>query len=82
MAWKSLHDAPRDRYVWLFLPSARWKAKPDGTPYDVTHECVVAKWDARQGVWATEQGRHVYPSVWSDADIGGSAPAQPEEANT
>ncbi len=77
--WHSVHDAPRDRAVWLFLPSAKWTAKPDGTVTDVEHACVVAQWDKAQSAWINRTtGGPVYPSMWHPADIDGAAPEMPK----
>lgn len=76
MPWRDLHDAPRDKAVWLFLPAAKYTARADGTVADVQHEVVLAQWRGDQSTWMAGN-RHVYPSLWSDADPTGDAPEQP-----
>jgi hypothetical protein len=78
MAWHPSHEAPRDRWVWLFLPSAEFKAAANGTVSDVKHVAVVGQWNAARGAWITrEDGREVYPSLWSDANPNGVMPDNP-----
>lgn len=78
MAWSHSHHAPRDRFVWLFLPCGKWKSDAQGRPSEIEHECVQAKWDDGQKVWVTKEGRHVYPSLWNDAALGDVPPAMPQ----
>jgi len=76
--WAPSHDAPRDRPLWVFLPSSSYKTDERGRPFDVAHECVVAQWSATESVWKMRGStRHVYPSMWCDADVDGPAPDQP-----
>lgn len=76
MPWSDLHDAPRDRPVWLFLPCAKFTADAQGRPITVQHEALVGQWNAEAACWLAGT-RRVYPSMWSDADPAGDAPAQP-----
>ncbi|WP_339500618.1 hypothetical protein [Pseudomonas canadensis] len=76
MAWFDLHDAPRDRPVWLFLPSAKFTADAQGRPIAVEHEVVVASWNGEHCAWVTDE-RYVFPSLWSDADPQGASPELP-----
>ena len=75
MGWDTTDKAPRDREVWLFLPSASWTAKPDGTVTDVKHAIIVGRWD---GHWINRAGNAVYPSLWNDAGLDGEPPQDPE----
>lgn len=77
MAWTHFHNAPHDRFVWLFLPCGKWQSDASGRPTAIEHEIVQAKWDDRQKVWATEEDRHVYPSLWSDSPLD-VKPTMPE----
>lgn len=78
MAWSDLHTAPRDRAIWLFLPSAKWESDSAGRPTKVEHLTVVGSWDAKQSAWvARTTGQPVYPSLWNDAPVGGPQPDQP-----
>lgn len=72
--WKPVQEAPRDREVWLFLPSAERTVRPDGTVTDVKHKAVVGKWD---GHWVDRTGNAVYPSLWHDAAVNGVMPDNP-----
>lgn len=74
--WRTLPDAPRDKPIWLFLPSSQFKADDQGRPISVEHEVVVAQWSAEQSVWLSG-ARHVYPSLWCDAPVNGDAPEPP-----
>ncbi len=74
--WTSLHDAPKDRPIWLFLPSSKFAADANGRPVSVEHETLVGEWNAAQSAWMVGE-RRVYPSLWSDADPAGPVPAQP-----
>lgn len=74
--WRDLHDAPRDRAVWLFLPSSKYEADASGRPVKVEHEVVLAQWQANHSAWMAGS-RTVYPSMWSDADPAGAAPESP-----
>lgn len=76
-AWHTLETAPRDRKVWLFLPSSKVEFAADGRPTSVKPECVIAGWDHEQNAWMVGDGRSVYPSMWHDADIGGVMPDNP-----
>jgi hypothetical protein len=79
MAWAPVHHAPRDKAVWLFLPSAKFTAAANGTVTDVAHDVVVAKWSPARSAWLTRDGeREVYPSMWNDAVVDGAAPDMPE----
>lgn len=76
MGWRPLDKAAQDLpAVWLFLPAASWKARPDGTVAEVQHAVVLGRWD---GHWLNKDGNAVYPSLWNDADITGEAPQDPE----
>jgi hypothetical protein len=74
--WRDLHDAPRDRPVWLFLPSSKFTADSAGRPISVEHEVLVGGWRGDQSAWLCGE-RAVYPSLWCDADVSGPAPASP-----
>jgi hypothetical protein len=76
MDWRDLHDAPRDRPIWLFLPAAKYTARPDGSVADVQHEAVVGAWRGDQSAWMVGD-RHVYPSLWNAAPIDGVMPDNP-----
>jgi hypothetical protein len=78
MGWEPSHHAPRDRAVWLFLPSASWKADANGRPTEVAHKSVVGRWDKSQSAWIDiKTGNHVYPSLWCDAPPDGVMPDNP-----
>lgn len=79
MSWRDLSSAPRDRRIWLFLPSASWKSDAQGRPYEVTHAAVVANWSPHG--WVNTLGANVYPSLWSDADVSGAAPEFPDSVS-
>ena len=73
--WAPSHDAPRDRPVWLFLPSSSYKTDERGRPFDVKHEHVVAQWSDQDRAWKVRGSeRHVYPSMWWDGDVDGPGP--------
>ena len=79
--WQPLHTAPRDGWIWLFLPSAEFKAAANGTVSDVKHLAVVGQWNAERNAWLTREGnREVYPSLWHDANPNGAAPDLPDLA--
>lgn len=83
MGWHTIHDAPRDKRVWAFLPAAEWKSRPDGAPFDVKSAVVLVDWfpnhHGHSGAWVSWQTGHaVYPSMWNDADIEAAAPEAPE----
>jgi hypothetical protein len=74
--WRDLHDAPRDKRVWLFLPSSKFEADANGRPLKVEHEVVLAQWQGDHSAWMADR-RVVYPSLWSDADPAGVPPESP-----
>lgn len=76
--WKPLDAMARALgEVWLFLPSASFKADEHGRVTDVVHHVVIGRWD---GHWVDRAGTPVYPSLWHDADVAGAAPQEPELA--
>lgn len=77
--WRDLHDAPRDRRVWLFLPSSKFTADANGRPISVEHEVLLGSWRGDQSAWMVDE-RYVYPSMWSDADVAGLPPDSPLKA--
>ena len=76
--WAPSHDAPRDRPVWLYVPTYSWKADPNGRPTEVVNAARVAKWDRLRAAWIDrETHQPVYPSLWCDADPNGVMPDFP-----
>jgi hypothetical protein len=78
--WKPSGQAPRDREVWLFLPSSQFKHDERGHPIPETvkHECVIAKWNPKHNEWQQRgTNRAIYPSMWNDADVSGPMPDNP-----
>lgn len=75
-AWRDLHDAPRDKPVWLFLPCSKFEVDSNGRPISVEHETLVGEWRGDQSAWMVGN-RPVYPSMWCDAPIGADVPESP-----
>ena len=70
--WKSLHDAPRDRPICLFLPGVNNKIKGyhAGRPdiESIGHGECIAVWDKTHGWIEEKTGRQVSPSWWRETD--------------
>lgn len=76
MSWQD-YPPPKDRPVWLFLPSYMYTTDKDGVPQGVQHVIRMAAWsDQFSGfVSAEEPGVVLYGSLWHDG--GGDKPEMP-----
>ncbi len=79
MSWSSHQTAPRDRPIWLFLPSAKYESNAAGHPTKVEHLTVVGYWDATHSAWTDRATGHaVYPSMWHSDPVDGPEPKAPD----